>query len=349
MKEFQHAIRIGDRIIGNDQPCFIIAEVGSNHNGDLSLAKRLIDAAVKVGADAVKFQSFQAENIAAPYVVQKGGRTSEYLPYKIFKKFALPKDWHQILINYARRQGLAFLSTPFDFESANMLDDLNVPAFKIASGDITNLPLIRHIASKGKPILLATGTARLGEVEDALEVINAVGNKDVILLHCVTRYPSDFSDANIRAMCTLARAFNKLVGYSDHSPGSVVPIGAVALGAVVIEKHFTLDKTWDGPDHSYALSVDEFKQMVRDIRKLEQALGNGIKTAVEGESKALVNARRSIYAVRDIPEGAFITKDMIAVLRPAKGLAPKYLDEVIGRRARRCIHKFEPLSWNILD
>ncbi len=340
-------VKVNGRIVGEGQPVFIIAEAGSNHNCDIKEAKRLIDAAVEIGADAVKFQSFNADAIAVPKVVQ--GDKEEVVPaYEVLKKYALPITWHRQLADYAKEKGIIFMSTPFDEEGVDLLKTIGVPAMKAASGDLTHLPLLHYMAKAGKPIFLATGMATLGEVEEAVRAIEQAGNHQIILMHCVTNYPTKFEDSNVRAMRTMAGAFHLPVGYSDHTPGMVVPLAAVALGACVIEKHFTFSRNAVGPDHPYAMEVEEFKEMVISIRQLEKALGTGYKKPVEGESRPLVNARRSIYAVKDLKKGQIITRKHIVVARPARGIAPKYIDDIVGRRAARDIKAFEPFNWGMI-
>ena len=236
--------------------------------------------------------------------------------------------------------------TPFDEERASLLHSLDLPAFKISSGDITNYPLLRHLAAFRKPLFLSTGMATVGEVEEAVNAIHGEGNNDIILLHCVSSYPSRTEDANIKAMITLKRAFQLPVGYSDHSLGIAVPLGAVALGACVIEKHITIDRTLAGPDHQYALEIDEFREMVQQIRSLEKALGSGTKVPVETEIPERGWARRGIYAATDIPKGVKINRDMLKIVRPClSALEPKYIDLVVGRIAGKDIAAHEPIEW----
>ncbi len=329
-------VRIGERLVGEGEPVFIIAEVGSNHDGKLEQAKRLIASAQKCGADAVKFQSFTADKLVSP----KYERI-----YQAFKEVELPIEWHEELAKFAESQNIIFLSTPFDEESASILNRLGLPAFKIASGDITNYPLLRHVAGFKRPLLLSTGMATLSEVEEAVSTIRGEDNDNIILLHCVSNYPPRMEDANIKAIVTMQRAFQLPVGYSDHSPGIIVSLGAVALGACVIEKHITIDKSLPGPDHPYALEIDEFREMVRQIRLLESALGNGIKGPAEAEIPERKWARRGIYAAADIPRGTAITREMLKVVRPCAGLEPKYIDLVVGRVARKDIAAHEPIEW----
>jgi N-acetylneuraminate synthase/N,N'-diacetyllegionaminate synthase len=331
---------------------FIIAEAGVNHNGDINLAKKLIDVAKDAGVDAVKFQTFKAENVVvkdaqkAEYQKETTGKGSQYA---MIKKLELIDYDFKELADYAKENDILFLSSPFDKESVDLLDEINVPVFKVASGEITNFPLLKHIAEKGKPIILSTGMATLGEIEDALRVIRGVGVDDVVLLHCVTSYPAKMEDVNLRVIKTLKLAFELPVGFSDHTPGIIVPIAAVSLGAVVIEKHFTLDKNLPGPDHKASLEPDELKEMVVAIRDVEKALGDGIKLPTKEEEKIKKVARRSVVAKIDIPQGTTIAEDMLDVKRPGIGIAPKYIDIIVGKKAEENIRKDEIVTWKMVE
>lgn len=344
-------IKIGNRWVGGGEPVYIIAEIGSNFDGSLEQAKKLVDLAKEVGADAAKFQSFLPEKIIAKKGFQsktsfqaKWGKTV----YDTYTDVMLPREWHWAIAEYCRGIGIHFLSSPYDKEAVDLLDEIGVPAFKIGSGEITFLSQVEYIAGKGKPVILGTGASSMGEVEEAVNTIRATGNQDIILLQCVTNYPSPIEYANIKTMVTLREAFQVLVGYSDHSPGSVVPIGAVALGASVIEKHLTFDKKRKGPDHPYAMDVPEMAAMIRDVRLLETALGSPIKQLTPAEAETVIIQRRGLFARIDIPAGATITLEMIAPLRPATGIAPKYIDLVVGRKAKVDIADGEPITWEKL-
>ena len=342
-------IKIGNRYIGEDEPVFIIAEAGVNHNGDMELAKKLIDVAAEAKADAIKFQTFKAEHVVtktaqkASYQI-KNTRSNES-QYEMIKKFELTEEEFKELYNYAKKKSIIFLSTPFDFESVDFLNELGIPAFKVSSGDLTNIPFLEYIAKKEKPIILSTGMGTIGEVEEAVNAIKEMGNENLILLHCVSNYPAKIESLNLRAIKTLKGTFKLPTGFSDHSLGIYAPIAAVALGAVVIEKHFTLDKKLPGPDHKASLDPDELKEMIKTIRLIEKALGNGIKkpTVEEEEIKKVV--RRSIVAKVEIPKGTTITKDMITFKRPGVGLLPKYIKYIIGKKARRKISIDELIFW----
>ena len=346
-------VKIGDKRIGEEEPTFIIAEAGVNHNGSIELAKKLIKAAKDAGADAVKFQTFKAENVviknADKAEYQKEATIVEESQYKMLKKLELAEEDFRELADYAKKAGILFLSSPFDRESVNLLYELDVPAFKIASGEITNLPLLRYIAKKEKLIILSTGMATLGEVEEALNVIRSEGAKDVILLHCVSNYPTKIEDINLRAMETLKQAFKIPVGFSDHTLGITAPIAAVALGACVIEKHYTLDRNLPGPDHKASLEPDELREMVKAIRDVEKALGDGIKRPVKAEEVSKMIGRRSIVAKQDIPRGASLTRDMLDIKRPGTGIEPKYLELVCGTITKVEIKKDDVITWDIID
>jgi len=344
----QKRVMIGKRAVGASEPCFIIAEAGSNHDRKLGQAKQLIDVAVEANADAVKFQTFVAEKIAARTKadvarIDYGGARSLF---ELYKNLELPREWQRELSLYCRKRDILFLSTPFDEEAVDQLEGLGVEAFKIASFELVHLPLLKCVARKGRPIILSTGMANLGDIEDALQVIREEGNEQAILLHCAINYPPPLESVNLAAMDTLRQAFQVPVGYSDHTLGVTVPIAAVARGANVIEKHFTIDKTLPGPDHSFALDPDELKAMVRSIREAEAAIGTPVKKAAPDEVEHLKRGRRSIFARVNIPKGAIISERMLAVLRPGIGLAPKYLEIIVGRKAQRDIVANEPITWD---
>jgi len=343
-------IKIGERWIGDGEPVYIIAEIGSNFDGSLKRAKMLIDLAKDCGADAVKFQCFTADKIVSKEGFEglKMGFQAKWEKsvYEVYKSAELPLEWIEELSHYASKKRLHFLATPYNKEAVDILDDVGVPAFKIGSGDITWNELLKHIAKKEKPIILSTGASTIAEIDEALRVIKSEGNNDIILLQCVTNYPSHFESANIRAMKAMSEIFDVLVGYSDHTPGIIVPLGAVALGACIIEKHFTDDKTRKGPDHPFAMDVKEFKEMVDSIRALEKALGSPVKNLYEEEKETVILQRRCLRAAKDIPKGSKITEDMIDVLRPsAKGaLEPKYKEIVVGREAKVDMKKGDPFT-----
>ena len=320
---------------------FIIAEAGVNHNGSLELAKKLIDVASEAGADAVKFQTFKADRLVSKTAqkadYQKQTTDAAESQYDMIKKLELDETAHRELIAYCKTKKILFLSTPFDHESIDLLDALGMEIFKIPSGEITNLPYLRHIGSLRKKVILSTGMADLGEIEDALDVLTAAGTakENITVLHATTEYPCPIDEVNLRAMQTIAEAFGVNVGYSDHTNGIEVPIAAVAMGATVIEKHFTLDRTMEGPDHKASLEPEELTAMVRAIRNIEKALGSGIKKPSPSEAKNMAVARKSIVAARPIQKGEVFNSDNITVKRPGNGITPMRWDEVIGSTASK--------------
>jgi N,N'-diacetyllegionaminate synthase len=320
----------------------IIAEAGVNHNGDIDLAKKLVVEAAAAGADLVKFQTFLAKKIVsstAPKAeYQKLTTGSGESQFEMIKKLELSRESHEVLIEECRRQGIGFFSTAFDTESFDMLLDLGcVDLIKIPSGEITNLPLLRYMTRLGKPVLLSTGMANLGEVEAAIQVIEASGTPRhlITILHCTTEYPTPMEDVNLKAMISMKQAFGVEVGYSDHSAGIEVAIAAVALGAMVVEKHFTLDRNLPGPDHKASLEPYELKAMVKAIRNIEVALGDGVKQPSRSELKNKPIARKSIVARREINAGELFSEDNLGAKRPGTGISPMCWDEIIGKMARR--------------
>jgi N,N'-diacetyllegionaminate synthase len=331
---------------------FIIAEAGVNHNGSLDLALRLVDAAKASGADAVKFQTFRADLLAtrsahkAPY--QERTTANVESQFEMLQRLQLDAAAHRRLIDHCRQVGIQFLSSPFDAQSADLLATMDLPLYKVPSGEITNLPFLQHLAAKGRPLILSTGMSTLGEVEEAVHVLQAAGARQLTLLHCVTEYPAPYAEVNLRAMQTLKAAFGLPVGYSDHTLGIEVAVAAVALGAEVIEKHFTLDRSLPGPDHSASLEPDELEQMVAAIRHVEAALGNGIKTPAPCELPNLPVARKSVVAARSLPTGHLLVTGDLDIKRPGNGLAPKLLPTLIGRTLRAGVAKDEIIHWDHL-
>jgi len=339
-------IKIRNKTIGENHSVFIIAEAGVNHNGDFELAKKLIDAAKESGADAVKFQTFKTEN-----VVTKHASMAEYQEKNIgkketmqemIKKLEISYDDFKKLKNYCDEKGIMFLSTPHSDDAIDFLDPL-MPAFKVSSSDLTNFPFLEKIAQKGKPIILSTGMATMKEIVEAVDLIKKAGNDKIILLHCTSNYPCELKDVNLRAMQTLREKTNLLVGYSDHTLGLETSKLAANLGAVVIERHFTIDKNLPGPDHKASLSPEELKELVNAIRnkdydipeeKKEIILGSAEKKPTEKEISIAQLVRKSIVAKLDIPNGTIITKDMLIIKRPGTGIPSKYINEVIGKKAK---------------
>lgn len=321
---------------------FIIAEAGDNHNGDINLALKLVDKAVEAGADCVKFQTFITENVIsrfakkADYQIESTGENESQ--YEMVKKLELSFEQFRLIKNYCDEKHILFLSTPFDLDSIDFLEEINIPFWKIPSGEITNLPYLEKIAKTGKEIILSTGMSTMGEIEKALSVLKQYGAKKVTLLHCNTEYPTPFEDVNLRAMDTMAKAFDVPVGYSDHTTGIEVPIAAAALGASVIEKHFTLDKNMEGPDHKASLEPTELKQMIASIRNIENALGNTIKGPSPSERKNIPIARKSIVAKCSIKKGELLTEDNLTIKRPGDGINPMDWYKVLNTYA---IQNFE--------
>lgn len=318
---------------------FIIAEAGVNHNGDLNMAKKLIDKASEAGADAIKFQSFKAKNLvtknAEKAQYQKQTTDKKENQFQMLDKLELSYENHEKLIRHCKEKNIMFLSSAFDLESIDLLDELNIEMFKIPSGEITNLPYLKKIASLNKKVILSTGMSTLGEIESALNILDENGSSDITLLHCNTEYPTPMEDVNLKAMNTIKDAFKVGVGYSDHTLGIEMPIAAVALGARVIEKHFTLDKTMDGPDHKASLEPDELKLMVESIRNIEKALGDGIKKPTNSELKNKSMARKSIVARKNIKKGEILSEDNLYVKRPGIGISPMRWNEILGQESKR--------------
>ncbi|MEH2114736.1 N-acetylneuraminate synthase [Nostoc sp.] len=336
--------------IGHEYPCFIIAEAGVNHNGSLDMAKHLIDRALEAGVDAVKFQSFKSGKVVsstapkAEYQLLTTNPDESQLD--MIRTLELSVEAHRELQSYSQKQGILFISTPFDEESADILEELKVPLFKIPSGEITNWPFLQYVARKGKPLIVSTGMSYLSEVEEALRVIRQVGCEQLVLLHCVSSYPTNPAEANLRAMHSMATALQVPVGYSDHTTGIEVALAAVALGACVIEKHFTLDKNLPGPDHKASLDPKELQALVKGVRKVECALGNGLKQPTASEINTRAIARRSLALTCDVIEGTVLEPQMLTALRPASGISPTLQELVLGRKVTRSLQAGQLISWS---
>jgi N,N'-diacetyllegionaminate synthase len=325
----------------NQDKVLIIAEAGVNHNGSLETAKELVNVAAEAGANLVKFQTFSADRLVTTSA-QKAEYQNQMMDasesqHAMLVKFELSREMHEKLISYCKQCGIEFFSTGFDIQSFDLLVDLGLKLFKIPSGEITNLPYLRYIGQYGKPVILSTGMATLGEIENALDNLETSGiqRKNITVLHCNTEYPTPMDDVNLRAMLTIREAFGVAVGYSDHTLGIEVPIAAVALGATVIEKHFTLDRNLPGPDHLASLEPVELKAMVQAIRNIEKALGDGIKRPSPSELKNKPVARKSLVARRAIKVGEVFTAENLTTKRPGTGISPMRWDEFIGRLAKR--------------
>lgn len=347
------SVEFAGRRIGPGEPCFVIAEAGVNHNGSLERALAMIDAAADAGCDAVKFQTFRTEKLVTPDAPKAryqqentGGGGSQF---EMLKQLELGEEAHRQLIARCRERGIVFLSTPFDEESADLLESFDVPGFKLPSGEITNLPLLAHVARKRRPILLSTGMATLAEVAAAVAAIRAESQAPLVLLQCVSNYPAAPSSTNLRAMETMASAFEALVGYSDHTLGCEVSWAAVALGAVVLEKHFTLDRSLPGPDHLASLDVAGLRELMRGVRNVEAALGDGIKKPAPEEADTAAVARKSLVAAAEIAAGTEVTSDAIVIRRPGTGIAPSAKSQLVGRIARERIAAGTVLQWEMFS
>ena len=348
-------LRIGKTLVGNGQPCFIIAEAGVNHNGDAQTACKLVDAAADAGTDAVKFQSFKTDHLItsnapkAEYQRRHSEKENESQD-DMLRQLELSEEAHRQIFEHCKKRKILFLSTPFDEKSADLLEQLGVEAYKIPSGELTNLPLIRHVAQKGRPMIISTGMATLPEVEAAVEAAHSRKNSQIILLHCVSHYPMKCSEANLRAMRTMADRFDCPTGFSDHSEEGVeVALAAVALGACVIERHFTLDTRQPGPDHFFSLEPALLQSLVRGIRHVESALGDGRKAPAESEFEMIKISRKSLVSKIPIKAGTQLTNAAVTAKRPGTGMAPSKIDELLGRTAKYDIHAGEILTRDMFD
>jgi sialic acid synthase SpsE len=343
---------IGGRRIGRDEPVYVIAEAGSNHNRDLAIAKQLVDAAVDAGADAVKFQTYSGNRIYSRRTppIASLQAVSDKPAAELLEEISLPRHWQPELAAYAAERGIDFFSTPFDHEAVDELDQIGVPVFKIASFEIGDLPLIRCAAATGRPMIISTGMATLGEIEEALDAAAEEGAERVALLQCTSIYPAPPRLINLRAIATLQVAFHVPIGLSDHTTGISVPVAAVATGATIIEKHFTLDRSMVGPDHPFSLEPDELSAMVAGIRDVEAALGDGIKRGPSPEEReeAYVVGRRSLVVTRDLAAGTVLDPTMLTTKRPGVGIAPKYLEVVLGRQLRVPVTEDDILQWEMV-
>lgn len=353
MSNFNKNISIGNKIIGLNYPTYFIAEIGGNFDGSIDKAKRLIDAAKEAGADCAKFQTFTAETIVSEGgfsrmelhgVHGSWGRTVS----EVFKDVEFPMEWHQEIADYCKQVGIDFSTSPYFKEAVDLCADLKVPFIKIGSGEITWLEMIEYIARKNIPVMLATGDATMSEIDEAVRTIENTGNRDLVLMQCITNYPSKIDSANVNVLKTYQNAFDCLTGYSDHSPGHVVALASVVLGARVIEKHFTLNKNDKGPDHPHSMEPNEFRFMVDSIREVERALGSTRKEVVEEESETVYVQRRCLYAKNDLKSGQILSIDDIDVLRPALGIPPKFKDVVVGKKINKDISARTPIYWEDL-
>lgn len=348
---FNKEIKIGNKIIGDTHPTYFIAEIGANFDGSIEKAKHLIDAAKKAGADCAKFQTF-----STPRIVSEGGFSHMQLKgvhgswgrtvSEVFKDAEFPVAWHKEIADYCKVVGIDFSTSPYFKEAVDLCVDLDVPFIKIGSGDITWLEMLDYIACKGKPVMLATGDATMSEIDEAVRTIEATGNKDLVLMQCITNYPSKIESANVNVLKTYQSAFDVLTGYSDHAPGHVVALASVVIGGRVIEKHFTLNKTDKGPDHPHSMEPQEFRFMVDSIREVERAMGSTRKEVVAEEGETVYVQRRCLYAKQDLKKGHIMTSEDIDILRPALGIPPKFKPMIIGKECKEDIVKGQPLFWN---
>lgn len=344
-------MQIADFKINNGKT-FIVAELSANHNQDYDLAVRTIKVAKEAGADAIKFQTYKPESLTIDadtkyFAPKTEGIWKGYTPYKLYEEAHTPWEWQPKLKKIAEKEGLICFSSPFDYASVDFLEEMNVPAYKIASFEITDIPLIKYTASKMKPIIISTGIATLCDIEAAVNACREVGNNDIAILKCTSSYPAPYDEINLNTIPEIPKIFNTLVGLSDHTMGLTVPIAAVSLGACIIEKHFILDRKLGGPDSSFSMEPEEFKQMVESIRIIEKALGS-INFNLTEKTRKSRNSRRSLFVVRDIKKGESITKDNIRSIRPGDGLEPKYYDDILGKKAAYNIKKGNPLEWKML-
>ena len=346
-------MKIGNRFIGGDSPCFIIAELSANHNGDLDVAIETIRAAKKTGADAIKLQTYTPDTLTIDcdnkhFKIEGGTLWDGKTLYELYGEAYTPWEWHKRLFEVAKEEGLICFSSPFDFTAVDFLEELNVPAYKIASFEIQDIPLIEYAASKGKPIIMSTGIAEEADIQLAVDTCRKVGNNDIILLKCTSSYPAPLELANLKTIPDLKKRFGVEVGFSDHTYGSLAPTVATALGATVIEKHFILDKSIGGPDADFSLDVEEFTDLVNKVRDTEKLLG---KVSYEISEKVKNNRKfaRSLFVVEDVQHGDTITEENVRSIRPGYGLHPKHYKDILGKKFTRNINKGEPLTLEIIE
>jgi len=344
-------MKIGNKKIGDNSPCFIIAEAGVNHNGKLENAKKLVDIAKRAGADAVKFQTYKSEGVAtkkadtADYAKRNIGKNIKQ--YEMIKKYELKYEDFVKLKKYCDKKNIMFLSTPHSFDAIDFLEDL-VPAYKFGSGDITNLPALEYAAKKGKPMIIGTGMSTIKEIKEAINTIKKQRNKNIITLHCTSNYPCNLEEVNLRAIKTMEKKLDCLVGYSDHTMGITVPIMAATLGAVIVEKHFTIKKSLKGPDHKASVEPNELKKMIEEIRNVEKALGSYEKKPTKSEKKIMKNVRKSIVAKNKIKKDTIIKRNMLEIKRPGNGVEPGKIYDIIGKKTKREIKRDEIIKQNMV-
>ena len=344
-------MKIGNREIGGNAPAYIIAEMSANHAGSIENAKKIIHAAKDAGADCIKIQTYTADTLTIdcdkPYFQVGAGTWDGENLYHLYEKAYTPWEWQPELKKEAESIGLDFFSTPFDKSSVDFLEEMGMEFYKIASFEIVDIPLIKYVASKGKPIIMSTGMASLAEIEDAVNAVRSQGNDQLALLRCASAYPAITDEMNLMTMKNMAEVFDVPVGLSDHSMGSVGAVTAVAMGAKIIEKHFCLDRAIENPDSSFSMNPEEFAQMVRDVRQAEKAIGKVSYGATKQEKNSMV-FRRSIFCVKDIEPGEVLTEENIRVIRPGYGMAPKYYEEILGQTALRKIERGTPMEHRMI-
>lgn len=347
-----HGVEIDGRRIGADHEPYIICEVSANHNGSLDKALEMIDAAAATGADAIKIQSYTPDTMTidhdGPGFRIEGGLWDGRRLYELYQEAQTPFEWHEALFARARARGITLFSTPFDESAADLLESLDAPAYKIASFEAIDLPLIAHVASKGKPMIISTGMSNLGEISGAVRTARENGCDQLVLLHCVSSYPAPDEQSNLRTVPHLGQAFGCVSGLSDHTFGTAVAVASIALGGAVVEKHFTLRRADGGPDSAFSLEPEEFSTLVTDCKRAWRSLGV-VSYDLQGCERGSAIFRRSLYVVEDVAAGAPLTKANVRSIRPGYGLPPKHLLEVLGRRAARDLKRGEPLEWNALS
>lgn len=345
-------IKVGNKLIGFGKPTFIVAEVGFNHNGNPLLAKKMIIAAAKSGADAIKFQTFKAEKLSSKYVTSYGvkGENVGKSQWELYKPFELPDKAYPTLIETSKKHNIIFFSSPFDEGSADLLDKAEVPLFKIASCDLTHLNLIKHIAQKKKPVIISTGMGTMAEIKEAVSTCLRAGNKRIILLHCTSNYPTDPKNANLNAITSLKENFPDIpIGFSDHTRDNYAAFAAVSMGSCLVEKHFTLDKKMPGVDQHFSMDPPQLADLVRGIRTIEKAKGKFKKEPLRSENITLKLARPSVILITDLVAGVEIKEEMLAIKRPGTGILPKELKKVVGKKTKIDIKAETPLTWKMID
>lgn len=346
-------ITINNRKIGTDYAPYIIAEMSANHNGSLQTAFKIIDEAKKAGADAVKLQTYTADTITLnsrnpEFMIQTGGLWDGQSLHDLYQKAHMPWDWHKPLFEYAKEQNITIFSSPFDFSAVDLLESLDAPAYKIASFEVIDLPLIRYVAQTGKPMIISTGMADANEIAEAIATAKDAGNKELVVLHCVSGYPAPAADYNLRTLPDMAACFGTLVGLSDHTLDNTTAVASVVLGACVIEKHFTLDRNGGGADDSFSLEPADLQALCRDTKTTWQALGN-VEYALKSSEQGNAQFRRSLYFVKDMKAGDMIDETCIRSVRPGFGLPPKFYDDLIGKRVTQNISANTKTAWDCIE